>query len=440
MPFMEPSRLEQRVQMLADYDAGGLGAAAVCELYGVSRETLYFWRRRRASGDLDWFRDGSHAPKTCPQKTPAAVVEAVIAVKRRYPYFGPKKIKAWLERHRPQERWPAASTLGDILKAAGLVTARTGRRRGRELGGVAVAAPTPNAEWACDFKGWFRTRDGTRCDPLTITDTASRYLIEVRITEPTTAGVRPVFEQAFEEHGLPEAIRCDNGAPFGANSAAGLTRLSVWWLKLGIRPHFIRPGSPQDNGRHERMHRTLKHETARTAADDARELQARFDLFRDGYNRERPHEALEQKTPGQIWRRSPRTMPERLLEPWYDADHQVRQVRTSGEIKWKNQLVFVSEPLAGEPVGLFEGEDGKHLVRYFDLDLGVIDRNGRFQRFAPQRYRLREPLKPADQTPKLSGIMPVQSVRDHSGCTVQPPLTLTSPHVVGEEPTTASDV
>jgi transposase InsO family protein len=402
MPFREQSRLEQRIAMLADYDAGGLSVVELCAIYSVSRETLYFWRRRRASGEADWFVDRSHAPKTCPQKTPEAVAAAVIAAKRRYPQFGPKKIKAWLERTRPQERWPAASTIGDALKAAGLTGSRSGRRRGRELGRVEVAASTANAEWACDFKGWFRTRDGTRCDPLTITDTASRYLIEVRIAEPTFAGVRPVFERAFEAHGLPEAIRCDNGAPFGANSAAGLTRLSVWWLKLGIRPHFIRPASPQDNGRHERMHRTLKADTAQPAAEDLAEQQARFDAFRERYNRERPHEAIGQQTPDQVWRPSPRAMPQRPLEPWYDADHQVRQVRTSGEIKWRNQLVFISEPLAGEPVGLFEREDGKHIVRYFDLDLGVIDRLGGFQRFAPQRYRLREPLEPADQAkPKL---------------------------------------
>jgi transposase InsO family protein len=318
------------------------------------------------------------------------VVEAVIGAKRRFPRFGPKKLKAWLERHHPQASWPAASTIGDMLKRAGLVEARAGRRRAVERGGVELAALEPNAEWACDFKGWFRTRDGQRCDPLTITDTASRYLIDVRIAEASVAGVQPIFARVFEEHGLPQAIRCDTGSPFGSSGAGGLTRLSVWWLKLGVRPHFIRPASPQDNGRHERLHRTLKAETAKPASASLAEQQARFDAFRHLYNTERPHEALDQQPPATRWRRSPRSMPRCLEEPWYDADHQVRRVRSAGEIQWRGQLVFIGAALSGETVGLAERENGSHIVRFCDLDLGVIDPSGRFRRFAPLRYRLRE--------------------------------------------------
>lgn len=403
MPFREQSRLEQRVALMADYDAGEMSVAALCDLYGVSRETLYFWRRRRAAGDPDWFADRSHAPKSSPGKTSEAVAAAVIAAKQRHPWFGPKKLKAWLEDKRPEVAWPAASTIGDILKAAGLTAAR-GARRPRERCGVDVAVTEPNAEWACDFKGWFRTGDGERCDPLTITDTASRYLIEVRIAEPTIEGVRPIFQRAFERHGLPEAIRCDNGPPFGALSLAGLTQLSVWWLKLGIAPHFIRPAAPQDNGRHERMHRTLKDETSQPAARDLAEQQARFDLFRARYNHERPHEALGLQPPGRVWSPSPRPMPDQLRQPWYDADHQVRRVRPNGEIKWKNRFIFIATTLAGETVGLIERDNGDHLVRFFDLELGIIDRAGRLLRFAPRRWRLREPQQPAE---KLSGISPV---------------------------------
>lgn len=403
MPFREQSRLEQRVALMADYDAGEMSVAALCERYAVSRETFYVWRRRRAGGEADWFADRSHAPKSSPRKTPEAVAAAVIAAKQRYPWFGPKKLKAWLEDRRPEEAWPAASTIGDILKAQGLTAAR-GPRRPRERGGADVAAAEPNAEWACDFKGWFRTGDGARCDPLTITDTASRYLIEVRIAEPTVEGVRPIFQRAFERHGLPEAIRCDNGPPFGALGVAGLTQLSVWWLKLGIAPHFIRPASPQDNGRHERMHRTLKDETSQPAARDLAEQQARFDAFRERYNHERPHEALDLQPPARVWSPSPRPVPRQLLEPWYDADHQVRKVRPNGEIKWKGRFIFIATTLAGEAVGLIERPNGDHLVRYFDLDLGIIDRAGQFLRFAPRRWRLREPQEPAA---KLSGISPV---------------------------------
>lgn len=406
MPFRELGRLEQRVTMLCDYDSGAFSVAELCRDYGISRQTFYELLRRRGSGIGDWFVDRSHAPLGCPHRTAAEVAEAVIAAKRRFPRFGPKKVRAWLERDRPGLRWPAASTIGDILKREGLVEPRGRRRRALEQGRADLAAPAPHDEWACDFKGWFRTRDGRRCDPLTITDTASRYLIEVRIAEPSVDGVRPVFERAFAEHGLPAAIRCDNGPPFGSAGAAGLTRLSVWWRKLGIHPHFIRPGSPQDNGRHERMHRTLKAQTARPPSASLAEQQHRFDAFRAHFNHERPHEALGQLPPADLWTASPRPMPGRLLTPWYDADHQVRQVRTSGEIKWKNQLLFVSQPLAGETVGLLPREDGSHLVWFFDIALGVIDRSGQFRRFAPLRHKLRYAPEPQPQQ-KVSTIIPV---------------------------------
>ena len=406
MPFREIGRVEQRVGLFCDYDTGVWTVSELCRAYGVSRETFYVLRARRASGDPAWFCERSHAVASCPHRTSAAIAEAVVATKRRFVRFGPKKVKAWLDRMEPGTTWPAASTIGDILKREGLVETRSRRRRGRELGRVETAADAPNAEWACDFKGWFRTLDGRRCDPLTITDTATRYLIEVRITEPTTKGVIPVFERAFAEHGLPQAIRCDNGTPFGSQAAGGLTRLSVWWLKLGVQPHFIRPASPQDNGRHERMHRTLKDDTAKPPSASLAEQQARFDVFRAHYNGERPHEAIDQQPPSTLWTPSPRPMPERLLEPWYDPDHQVRRVRTNGEIKWNGEHVFLSEPLIGESVGLAETPGGVHIVRFFDIDLGVIDRQGRFRRFAPLRHRLRyAPETPPQQY--VSAISPV---------------------------------
>ena len=226
------------------------------------------------------------------------------------------------------------------------------------------------------------------------------------MTGVQTCALPIFFERAFAEHGLPAAIRCDNGSPFGSQAAGGLTRLSVWWLKLGVAPHFIRPALPQDNDRHERMHRTLKADTAKPPSTSLGEQQARFDGFRAYYNDERPHEALDQHPPSALWTPSPRPMPERLIEPWYDPDHQVRRVRTNGEIKWNGGHVFLSEPLTGESVGLAELTDGSHIVRFFDIDLGVIDRNGHFRRFAPLRHRLR--YAPEDQPQqKLSRINPV---------------------------------
>ncbi|HEY3812589.1 MAG TPA: IS481 family transposase [Caulobacteraceae bacterium] len=414
MPFKEVCRMEQRVGMLSDYDTGVFSVTALCARYGVSRDTFYLWEGRRASGSAAWFSDRSHAPHGCPHRTAAEQAQAIVALRRRFEHFGPKKIRAWLMREHPDVSWPAASTMGDILKRAGLVEPVRRRRRAIEQGRTASEVRAANEEWCTDFKGWFRTRDGTRCDPLTITDTHSRYLIETRIVDQTVDAVRPVFEAAFRANGLPLAIRSDNGGPFGSTGAGGLTRLSVWWLRLGVRPHFIRPASPQENGRHERMHRTLKRQTARPPADTAAEQQARFDQFRRHYNEERPHEALDQTPPARHWSASPRSMPERLEQPWYDADHQVRRVRTAGEIKWRGQLVFVGSALVDELVGVAPYDDGLHIVRFCGVDLGVIDHRRRFLRFAPLRHRLREAQEAAAQ-PKVSTVNPVQSVDDHSG-------------------------
>jgi len=204
-------------------------------------------------------------------------------LRRRFAHRGPRKLLAILARREPARDWPAASTIGDILKRAGLIEPIRRRRRPLDPPRRTIAAEAPNDEWAADFKGWFRTRDQRRIDPLTITDSHTRFLIETRIAAPTVEGSQEVFARAFAAYGLPRAIRCDNGAPFGSQEAGGLTRLSAWWLKLGVEPHFIRPASPQENGRHERMHRTLKTETSRPPAADAEEQLARFDDFRQRY-------------------------------------------------------------------------------------------------------------------------------------------------------------
>jgi transposase InsO family protein len=381
--------VEQRIGLFREYETGAFSVTELCARHGISRETFYVWKRRRESGEPQWFEEKSHAVQSCPHATADRLVRRIIATRRRFPHFGPKKVKAWLARERPEVDWPAASTIGDILKREGLVEARQRRRRAIAQGEMMTPAEGPNEEWAIDFKGWFRTGDGTRCDPLTITDAASRYLIEVRIVDPTWAGVKGAMERVFKDIGLPEAIRSDNGTPFGSTGAGGLSSLSVWWLKLGIEPRYIPPASPQNNGRHERMHRTLKAETSKPPAGTAVEQQRRFDAFRRHFNEERPHEALDQIAPVKFWRSPSRSMPGRLDDPWYDADHEVRRVRPDGIIKWRGEHVFVGEALAGELVGLAEHDAGGHIVRFFNRDLGLIDRDRRFLRFAPPRARLR---------------------------------------------------
>ena len=414
MPFVETCRMEERVRMLSDYDIGCFSVVELCRRYGVSRDTFYAWRARRASGEADWFFDRSHATQSCPHRTEEAVEGEIVALRRRFPHMGPRKLLAILARREPATDWPAASTMGDILKRAGLIEPRRRRRRPLDAPRRTIAAEAPNDEWAADFKGWFRTQDQRRVDPLTITDSHSRFLIETRIAAPTVEGSQAVFARAFAAYGLPLSIRCDNGAPFGSPGAGGLTRLSAWWLKLGVEPHFIRPASPQENGRHERMHRTLKKETSQPPAADAEEQQARFDDFRQRYNEIRPHEALGQTPPAERYQPSPRALPERVEDPWYDADHEVRRVRTRGEVKWRGEFVFVSEALTGELVGLAELETGDHVVRFCGRDLGIIDRRGLFRRFAPPRTGLRSTTEQA-ANPKLSTISPVQNVEDQPG-------------------------
>ena len=289
----------------------------------------------------------SHAPGTQPLRTDAALVERVEALRRRFPYFGPKKIRARLHMESPDLALPAASTIGDILTRAGLVEPVRRRRRPIDQG----RRPTPplaiNSEWCIDFKGWFRTLDGQRVDPLTVTDNASRYLLQVQIVRQNQAEVKPVLERLFNDFGLPIAMRSDNGAPFGSNGAGGLSRVSIWLLKLGVEPHYGRPAKPQDNGRHERMHRTLKEQTSLPPAASAGEQQVRFNDFRQHFNEERPHESLDQTPPAKVWSASDRPMPAKVEDPCYDAHHEVRRVRTSGDIKWRGEHVFIGEALAG---------------------------------------------------------------------------------------------
>jgi transposase InsO family protein len=395
MPFRESNRVEERIALMRAHESGAFTVSELCLRYGISRETFYALKRRRDSGDERWYEELSRAPGHCPHATSDQTIAAIIAMRERFPRFGPKKIKARLALDQPGVVWPAASTIGDILKREGLIVPRSGRRRPLAQGDIIAGSDVANGEWAIDFKGWFRTTDGARCDPLTVSDTATRYLLEARITEPNTIGVRGVLERVFNEIGLPDAIRSDNGSPFGSSGAGGLSRLSVWLLKLGIDVRFIPPASPQDNGRHERMHRTLKAETARPPAGSWMQQQVRFNNFRRSYNEERPHEALGQTTPASHWQPPERRLPGRIEEPWYDADHQVRRVRHDGSIKWRGAFVFVGEALAREPVGLVEHERGGHLVRFLERDLGLIDPAGRFHRFAPPRWRMRSTVKPA---------------------------------------------
>jgi transposase InsO family protein len=341
MPWKESSVVEERAKFVIDHERDVYTMTELCRIYGISRETGYYWLRRYGEGGLSALCDVDRASQRHPNQTPAEVEEAVLEVRRAHMSWGPRKLKRVLERDRPGPRWPAASTIGALLAREGLVVPRKQRRRAPPYAQPFAAAAAPNRVWCADFKGWFRTADGARIDPLTISDAHSRYLLRCQAVEKTnTERVRAIFEAAFREYGMPAAIRSNNGAPFASRAIAGLSRLSVWWMKLGIVPERIAAGHPEQNGRHERMHRTLKQETATPPAANRRAQQRALDRFRHEYNEQRPHEALALQTPGSVYVPSSRRYPPRTPEPEYGSSMKVHKVHLRGEFSWKHQDVF----------------------------------------------------------------------------------------------------
>lgn len=373
--------MDQRVAFIADWLRDEWTMSALAERYGISRKTAYKWVERYDADPAHGLAERSRAPKVHGRAMAEDVQRAVLALRRAHPRWGPKKLRAVLREREPRRAWPATSTMGDLLRREGVSQPRRRTRYVVPLTQPLAAAQAPNDVWTADFKGWFRTVDGTRCDPLTIADACSRFVFCCRIVAPTGQGVRPWFERTFREYGLPRALRTDNGTPFATTGAGHLSQLAVWWLKLGIQLDRIDPGHPEQNGRHERFHLTLQEETTNPPAPTARQQQARFDRMRGEFNAERPHEALGQHPPARVYVASPRPYPARLEDPWYDATHQVRRVRPTGQIKWHGELVFISEAVRREPVGLVETERGDWLVRFMHVELGRIDR--RTRRFTP---------------------------------------------------------
>lgn len=388
MPWKESGAMDQRMRFIVAATEEGAVMSRVCEAFGISRTIGYKWLQRYRSAGLEGLQDRSRSPHEHGRARAEEIVAAALALRERYRHWGPKKLRVKLGELRPEIELPAASTIGDWLRAEGLTAPRRRRRHCPPYLPPFRPAEEPNSVWGADFKGWFRTGDGVRCDPLTISDAMSRYFLCCEaLDRPDQEHVRGAFERTFCEFGLPWAIRIDNGPPFASTGAGGLSALSLWWIKLGITPERIEPGKPQQNGRHERMHRTLKAETASPPAATRTAQQARFDSFRATFNSERPHEALDLRTPSSIYRPSPRRYPCMLREPGYGADCAVRRVRSNGEIRWAGELIFISEVLAGEAVAVEETEAGDWRVRFGDLELGFID--------CKRQRLMRKPLRPA---------------------------------------------
>ena len=373
MPWKETHVLDERVKFVAACEAGEESMAELCREAGVSRKTGYkIWKRYQELG-LDGLKDQSRAPRRQAQETSSEMVDRIIEVRRRRPTLGPRKLRAWLLRHEPG-RWPAASTIGDILKRHGLIKPRRRRRKATPSTHPLGHAHNANDLWCADFKGWFRTGDGRRCDPLTITDAFSRYLISCRVVSAQTSQeALGVFRDAFRAYGLPRAIRTDNGAPFASTGLAGLSKLSVWWIRLGITPERIEPGKPQQNGRHERFHLTLKQETAQPPRRNRRAQQAAFAYFAQDYNEERPHEALDDGVPAEFYERSHRPYPRRLPELDYPPGSTLRRVRSNGTIKWRGSTLFLSESLVRQTVALTQSHHDLWNIYFGPLQVAVLD-------------------------------------------------------------------
>ena len=379
MPWRETCAMKERLKFVALFEEGEETMAALCRRFGISRKTGYEVLARYAAEGVDGLRDHSHAAHHHPHAVSEAIEQRIVAFRGEHPTWGPRKLQHELSKRDPATHWPATSTFGAILDRNGLVVPR--RRRPLTPAYLLPFATCDacNSHWSVDFKGWFRTADGRRCDPLTISDGFSRFLLRCQAVRRTdTQCVRPLMEATLREFGLPRAIRSDNGPPFASRAIGGLSRLSIWWIKLGIRPERITPGRPCENGRHERLHGTLKQEACQPPAASRRRQQQRFDAFRRVYNEERPHEALGYATPSSVYQPSLRPYPARLPEVVYPDHWQVRRVRHNGEIRWRGELLFVCELLSGEPIGLEETHDGWTL-HFGPVPLATIDHAGRLR-------------------------------------------------------------
>jgi transposase InsO family protein len=374
MPWKECSVMDERVRFVGRL-LDGESMSDVCRSFGISRKTGYKIFNRYRDEGLEALSDRSRRPVRYANQLPDPIERLIVASKKEKPHWGARKIRELLLRKLCGDaRIPATSTVHAVLDRHGLVTHARNRRRFKAQGTDLSRAILPNELWCADFKGEFKLGNGHYCYPLTVTDQASRYVLACEALESTKeAPVIGSFVRLFKERGLPAAIRSDNGLPFASpNGLYNLSRLSVFWLRLGVRLERIQPGHPGQNGRHERMHRTLKAETTRPAGANSLQQQARFDTFVQEFNTERPHEAIAMKTPSQIYQPSSRTytgLPE-LSYPFHDRDI---IVTTCGRICMMRKKINISHVLAGQKLGIKEVDDGIWLVSFMAYDLGYID-------------------------------------------------------------------
>lgn len=392
MPWKVSGPMNERMRFVVRLEQGER-MADLCREFGISRKTGYkFEERYKALGPIGLY-DVPRAPERIPHRTSDEVVKRIVGLKKEHPTWGPKKVKAELERREVGVRVPAPSTVGEILLRHGLVTRRKRNHGTPPAFQERHGSQGPNDLWCVDFKGQFRLGNRDYCYPLTVTDHFSRYLIGCEGLDGTQgAPAKVVFQSLFQKYGLPRSIRTDNGPPFASRGLAGLTSLSAYWMKLGIRLERIEPGHPEQNGRHERMHLTLKQETTRPAAENMLQQQERFDRFEKEFNNERPHEGIEMKRPADLYQPSSRSLPTEIPESEYPLHDQTRTVDSGGHVLFggRGTSFFLSHALVGEVVGLREVDDGRWLVSFANLDLGYFDEKTRRFDSATQKTEEKE--------------------------------------------------
>jgi transposase InsO family protein len=373
------SPVTERQRFIDAYLTGEYGVAELCRSFGISRKTGYKWLARFMENcELE---DRSSRPHHSPRAVAEWLEDAIVRARKQRPNWGPRKLRAALLRANPgaDGQLPSVSTFALIFRRNGLVRPRRRKRMAPPSSTPLAHALGPNALWCIDFKGHFAV-GGTRCHPLTVMDAYSRYLLAcVALNRPDGDHVRRALEWVFNEFGLPDAIRSDNGSPFASTGLGGFSKLSVWWLRLGIRHERIEPGHPEQNGRHERMHRTLKQETAWPPKANLKAQQRAFDRFRKEYNQDRPHEALDNDVPASFYQPSRRALPD---PPWgreyhYPADYETVRISKLGYLTWNGRTTYLSQALQNEDVGLDWRAPSGWAVYFRDLQLGELRRGSR---------------------------------------------------------------
>ena len=374
MAWKEVLVMEERCSFVLLAEKRHQSFTSLCKEYGISRKTGYKWVERYQKYGLRSLREFSRRPMSCPHKISSKIEKLILRERRKHKTWGPKKLRDVLIKDHKITAPPAESTIGEILKRNG-VPLRKRRKRGvfrlplQDLTMPEVA----NDVWTVDFKGWFRTLDGARCDPLTVMDLHSRYLLCAKLLRgQTQRSTKPAFKALFKRYGLPKVIRVDNGSPFASVGIGRLSELSVWWTHLGIRVEFIKPASPQENGAHERMHGTLKAEVTKPPSANRAAQQQRLDRWRKEYNEDRPHEGIEMQRPAQRYQKSPRRFCGKIKPLRYSRPMKPIQVSSSGFIYREGAACFIGEALSGSRLGLKALDNGIHEVYFADRLLGEL--------------------------------------------------------------------